>query len=584
MSTIPSISSNSSSYFFDDKKLRSAAYVVGAVAIGALGCIHGTGLVTAWIGGTSTIFLIRDIMLTVQDLRYSGLQDSSEKITHLAHRIFAYGIIYGVLLSGLCLTKTAEGSICLLKGLIWNEPYDYLNAFNYFAGIIGVWGPLSQFILNQSDRYFYNKPGERSSSNTVKQWIEAIVETCKSFAPGSTTPFSFNPIYRLIAVDSHYASLLPVEMREDFFKGYLSNLDDEQIQTLINRYPFILNVEFLEKNLSSQQFDRIVQPQLVVPFSLEIARIMEEQLKQVEKEVDKTLAPEAKEYYSTILLQFQNGIKAVESWSFRLPAIPSQKTAAFSQEITRLLEFFEQKGMASRIQLLRDQLSPVTDDLKTLLQSRAGFNETELKTLHTLFPYKNKGLNELFYERGLRTKADLKRFDILSGNSTPKDVRYQLRKFLNKPSLPTELTVPKPSRLNFINIKEIAHRIYVVANYIFYYGFTLSMLWMQYYYFPITTMLGLGYGMYRKERYHSLKKLSSWETVPDFTGQSFSDRCRFIWSRTLATLFALRFGAPSAFLTGIYLADTLRHYAGPQATHLKNRIYARIYGPSPENT
>lgn len=584
MIAITPSSPNASSYFFDDKKVRSAVYVISAVAIGVLGCIHGTGLVTAWIGGTSTIFLVRDIMLTVQDIRDSGLQDSSEKINLLAQRVFVYGIIYGVLLSGLCLTKTAEGSISLLKGLIWNEPYDYLNALNYFAGIIGVWGPLSQFILNQSDRYFYGKPDERSSSNTIKQWIDAIVEICKSFAPGSTTPFSFDPIYRLTAVDSSYVAYLPVEIRQSFFKGYLSDLDDQQIRTLINRYPYILNVEFLETNLRPEQFDRIVAPRLVAPFSLDDARRMEAQLQQIEKEVAKKQTPGALRYYSTVLSQFENGIKTVEGWQLRLPGRPTDKTRHFISEVTPLSEFFESKAMASRILLLKQQITSQPEDLKALLLTRAGFNETNLKTLNTLFPCKEKGLNELFYERGLRTKADLEQFEILSSNSSPQEVRQKLRAFLNNPPLPRELRVPTPSRLNFINLRELAHRIQIVANYLFYYGFTLSMLGIQYYYSPITTTLGLAYGMYRKERYYSLKKLSSWETVPDFTGQTLGERCRFIWSRTHATLFALRFGAPSAFLTGIYLADTLRHYAGPQAIRLKNRIHAIVSRPQPETT
>jgi hypothetical protein len=561
--------------YFDDRNRRSAAYIVAAVAVAAFATFAGNGLVTLWVGGTSLIFLARDLTLTYQDLRHSGLENSSQKVFKLAQRIFVYGLIWGVLLTGMSIALTVQGSTVLLEGVIYKEPFMLLQALNNFTGVAALWAPISQFILNKSDRFFYNsKTGREELAVPIRRWIEAILESIQKLSP--------QPLWNQMAVDSNYLSYLPPNMQKENIREQIKKLDDKQINSLIDRFPYLLSIEFLRKNLRPEQFEAIVKPRLKLPF-IDLTK-MNDQLILLEKDIPllqtelrdarrhKHLYRNKLHWYSTILSQYENCIKSVAAWQIKLPA-DRKGLGFFGTDLDRLADAVVRAGVEKRIATLRQLLNDPEDDLKLKLKEAAGFSEADFKALMNLFPY-DKPLNLLLAERGLRTLRDLQFFGIIEGrtNNTAAEVIVRLRNYLNEPKIPTVQEMPATGRLHMVPWETIAHRVGVLANYVFYYGFTVSLLGLQYFYFPVATTAGLGYGLLRANRFNSLEKLMSWETVPDFTGQTVNQRCRFIWQRTTATLLALKFGAPTAFLTGIYLADTLRHYAGPHLTRLKNRI------------
>lgn len=549
------------STYLNNHWVRSAAYTVSALALGVLGALYGRGLVGLWVGGTSLIFLAHDITVTIREIRSAPEGNTTEKIKFLTRRIFMHGLVWGVLIGGFATTNTLRGFKHLFLSALTNDMADLIKAINTFAFVGGVLRPAYQFLISNCDRYFYSPDGSRTLGSRINPWIEALGEAVK---------INFAPLFERLSVDTGVLSFFPDRLQKDSI--HLTNLSNLEITELMNRYPYILDIEYLATKLPKERFAEIVK--LEMP-SIDAARFSLDLL-QLEREIpnlrQKTDRPSQQKlvYYVSILSQYENLLGWVASWKQRLPE-KHKSIQEFISGINKLHD--ETSGFSARLANLRVSLDITSEDLEEHLRTEAGFSDADFKITAALFPQNESTvLNLHLQNRGLYTAKDLYRHGIfIVGENSSSLVIERLKKYLNTPQI-SSIAAFKAPRLNFIDWEAAAHKIQVVANYAFYYGTIFSLLSLQYYAFPIATTLGVAYGLLRSNRFHSLQKISQWETVPDYTGQTTADRCRFIWRQTSATLSAFSYGVFGTFFSGVYIADTLRHYAGPRVTLFKEQV------------
>lgn len=384
---------------------------------------------------------------------------------------------------------------------------------------------------------------------------------------------------------------IPNERLCNLFISSLPILSNTRITEFIANFPDLLTVDFLATHLSTDQFNEIVIPQFTCPISkedleqiLSEIEVKEKELTTLEKEGNPSEILEKAEKISIVLNKHRNKLLQFRDFARRLPEQnldryetlqkkidEARELKEASNKILQTLLTQEEGSLQKRLELIRsrnyvEEISKDGDDPNYEVLGAYGFTTANFRQLGTRLEL-NLGNQEIertckhLDEFGLQNRDALIKNHILDKrpDGQPLDSETLINRIVNfcKGSLPDEAVVP----VEVANQPRWA-RVSLILNNVFHVTLTGSLIGIQLYYNPISTLAGFFFELIHPFSQNPLLgRLSRiFSPSPDYIHQSLPQNMRYIYVHIWATTWGLRIGAIGGFITGSLHAQATRFY------------------------
>jgi hypothetical protein len=410
------------------------------------------------------------------------------------------------------------------------------------------------------------------------------------------------------------ADIVPEALFQSQFIAQLPSFSDEKIAAIIDRFPIILTIDFLAKNMPQEKFNAIVAPKLVSP-------ITSDQLAKMKTDIDAKearlielenapnspeLSEETNQIASTINL-YTRQVLQLRQFIQRLPAqgLPPQyrdlqERVNAARDLDRLAEEtfnkltgLEANSLKERLQRIQSRhiVQEAAEDLEDPnyeVLGAYGFTLSDFKTLGGRLGV-NLGNQEIqrtceyLDQYGLQDRRGLIEHHILDAPDEGERLNTEIiierivnfcqtrnndEKIAPSPKEVEEASsAPEPAPLSAPMPPQVVPqprwtRVSRVVNRIFHVTLTTSLMALQLYHLPISTSLGfvfrLTQNISNNRAFSTISRFS--RPAPDYISQGFSERMRNLWVQIFINTWSLQIGPIGGFITGTIHADNTLSY------------------------
>jgi len=410
------------------------------------------------------------------------------------------------------------------------------------------------------------------------------------------------------------AEHVPQTLFRNQFIAQLPSFDNEKIAAIIARFPNILTIDFLARNMPEEKFNAIVAPTLVSPITADQLTKMKPDIDikearliafenapnsaEISKELDEISS--ALNLYTRQVLNLRQFVKSLPEQELppkydylQCRINDARNLDRLADEAFKKLTSLEANGLKDRLQRIRSRYAAeeVVDDSEEsidMVLGGLGFNTSDFRALGNRLGL-DLGNQEIeltckhLDKCGLQDRRALENNHILDAPDNGRKLSIEIisdrifnfckAKDLNKNTdapqkeiekvspapEPELLAVPMPSQIvpppRWARVSRVVNRIFHVT-------LTASLMALQLYHLPISTSLGfifrLTQNISNNRTFSTIFSFS--RPAPDYISQGFSERMRNLWMQLFINTWSLEIGPIGGFITGVFHADNTLSY------------------------